>query len=88
MARGEWQRVQQHQPPERHLPERHQPPAEKGKRWKMFYATQVASGPPTFMIFANRTLSHQHTYRRYLENMLRSELKLPGVPIRLVIRQR
>jgi GTP-binding protein len=68
--------------------ERHQPPAEKGKRWKMFYATQVASGPPTFMIFANRTLSHQHTYRRYLENMLRSELKLPGVPIRLVIRQR
>ena len=40
------------------------------------------------MIFANRTLSHQHTYRRYLENMLRSELKLPGVPIRLVIRQR
>ncbi len=68
--------------------ERHHPPAERGKPWKLFYATQVASGPPTFMVFANRTLPRQHSYRRYLENTLREELRLPGVPIRLVIRQR
>ena len=67
---------------------RHRPPSEKGKAWKLFYATQVSSGPPTFMLFANRTLSRQHSYRRYLENVLRDNLVLPGVPIRLVIRQR
>jgi GTP-binding protein len=67
---------------------RHRPPAERGRPWKMFYATQVATGPPTFMLFANRTLARQDTYRRYLTNALRAELGLPGVPIRLVIRKR
>ncbi len=67
---------------------RHKPPAVKGKAWKLFYATQVSSGPPTFMLFANRTLPRQDTYRRYLENRLRDELELAGVPIRLVIRRR
>ncbi len=68
--------------------ERFHPPAEHGRPWKLYYATQVASAPPTFMLFANRTLSRTNTYRRYLENRLRDELGLPGVPIRLVIRKR
>ncbi len=67
---------------------RRQPPAVKGHPWKLYYATQVSTAPPTFMLFANRTLQRSDTYRRYLENRLREALGLPGVPIRLVIRKR
>ncbi len=67
---------------------RARPPADHGRPWKMYYATQVATAPPTFMLFANRTLPRHDPYRRYLENRLREELELPGVPIRLVIRKR
>ena len=56
--------------------------------WKVYYTAQVSSGPPTFMIFANRTLPHSHPYRRYLENRLRERLNLHGIPVRLVIRAR
>jgi GTP-binding protein len=65
-----------------------QPPAEGGHPWKMYYATQVSTAPPTFMLFANRTLPKNSHYRRYLENRLREELDLAGVPVRLVIRKR
>jgi GTP-binding protein len=64
------------------------PPSLGGAHWKLYYTTQVSSGPPTFMLFANRLLPRNHHYRRYLENRLREELKLSGVPIRLVIRKR
>jgi GTP-binding protein len=67
---------------------RYRPPAHQGRPWKLYYATQVASGPPTFMLFANRTLPRSAPYRRYLENRLREQLDLPGVPVRLVIRKR
>ncbi len=65
-----------------------QPPAEEGRPWKLYYATQVSTAPPTFMLFANRALSRNANYRRYLENRLRQDLDLPGVPLRLVIRRR
>jgi GTP-binding protein len=64
------------------------PPAYGGAPWKLYYVTQVSSAPPTFMLFANRTLPRTSHYRRYLENRLREELNLPGVPLRLVIRKR
>jgi len=67
---------------------RNRPPHEHGRAWKVYYATQVTTAPPTFMLFANRTLPRAHAYRRYLENRLRESLALPGVPIRLVIRKR
>jgi GTP-binding protein len=68
---------------------RHGAPADRGKPWKLFYATQVSSRPPTFMLFANRTLPRQASYRRYLENFLQKALDLPGgIPTRLVIRKR
>ena len=67
---------------------RHQAPQHHGSPWKLFYATQVQTAPPTFMLFANRVLERSDTYRRYLENSLRAELDLGGVPIRLVIRKR
>jgi len=66
----------------------HRPPAIDGKEWKILYATQVKTAPPTFMLFANRKMPRQAGYRRYLENSLRRELSLEGIPIRLVIRQR
>ncbi len=67
---------------------RHQPPSTQGVAWKIYYATQVGSLPPTFMLFANRTLPRSASYRRYLENFIRRELDLAGVPVRLVIRRR
>ena len=67
---------------------RHQPPAERGRPWRFFYATQVAGTPPTFLLFANRRLKRGHTYRRYLENNLRRTFGLAGVPLRLVVRER
>lgn len=64
------------------------PPALGGAAWKIYYVTQVSTAPPTFMVFANRLLPRNSHYRRYLENRLREELTLPGVPVRLVIRRR
>jgi len=67
---------------------RRKPPAAGGKPWKLYYATQVAAAPPTFMLFANRSLPRREAYRRYLENRVREVLALPGVPVRLVVRGR
>jgi len=64
------------------------PPALGGAPWKLYYVTQVSTAPPTFMLFANRPLPRTSHYRRYLENRLREELDLPGVPVRLVVRKR
>ncbi len=66
----------------------HSPPTVNHRPWKVYYSAQVSSGPPTFMVFANRTLPHSHPYRRYLENRLRERLELNGIPVRLVIRAR
>ncbi len=68
--------------------QRHRPPAERGRPWKLYYATQVSTGPPTFMLFANRGLPRSSSYRRYLENTLRESLELAGIPARLVVRKR
>ena len=68
--------------------QRHHAPTYRGRAWKVYYTSQVATAPPTFMLFANRTLPRQSSLRRYLENTFRRELGLPGVPIRLVIRRR
>ncbi len=67
---------------------RKKPPVVQGRPWKLYYATQVAAGPPTFMLFANRGLPRSDSYRRYLENRVREALELPGVPVRLVVRGR
>jgi GTP-binding protein len=67
---------------------RHQAPSKGGRPWRLYYATQVASLPPTFMLFANRRLDRTDSYRRYLENAMREAFELWGVPIRLVIKAR
>jgi hypothetical protein len=67
---------------------RQEPPMVKGKRPKLFYATQVAVAPPTFVFFAREAGSVHFSYRRYLENRLRDVFGFLGTPIRLVFRER
>ena len=67
---------------------RQEPPAVKGKRPKIFYATQVAVAPPTFVFFTRDAGSVHFSYRRYLENRLRDVFSFLGTPIRLVFRER
>jgi GTP-binding protein len=67
---------------------RQEPPPVKGKRPKLFYATQVAVAPPTFVFFAREAGSVHFSYRRYLENRLRDVFGFLGTPIRLVFRER
>jgi GTP-binding protein len=67
---------------------RQEPPPVKGKRPKIFYATQVGIAPPTFVFFAREAAAVHFSYRRYLENQLRESFGFHGTPIRLVFRER
>ncbi len=71
---------------------RHEPAmAQRGARRrpiKFFYATQVASRPPTLAIFCTEPRAVQPSYRRFLENRLREQFDLAGVPVRLRLRKR
>ena len=67
---------------------RQQPPIVKGKRPKLFYATQASVAPPTFVFFAREAGSVHFSYQRYLENRLRDAFGFLGTPIRLVFRER
>jgi len=64
------------------------PPAAKGQRIKLRYITQVKTRPPTFVVFGNRTEELPESYRRYLLNAMRRDLKLGPVPLRLDFRGR
>jgi GTP-binding protein len=63
------------------------PPAPGGKRIKPRYMAQMKTRPPTFVLMASRAEEMPETYKRYLINELREAFDLPGVPIRLVLRQ-
>ena len=65
-----------------------QPPTDKGKRLKIFYATQASTKPPTFVIFVNSKELFHFSYQRYLINQIRNTFGLRGTPIRLIIRQK
>ncbi|MEA5059008.1 MAG: ribosome biogenesis GTPase Der [Candidatus Pelethousia sp.] len=64
------------------------PPSDKGRRLKIYYATQVSIKPPTFVLFVNDPELMHFSYKRYLENYLRKSFSLDATPIRLIIRQR
>ena len=63
-----------------------QPPSDKGKRLKIYYMTQTATNPPTFVIFCNTVTLFHFSYQRYIENCLRDTFGFEGTPIRLVLR--
>jgi GTP-binding protein len=68
--------------------ERTPPPVVRGRRPKLFYATQAGIAPPTFVFFASDAAAVHFSYRRYLENRLRDTFGFDGTPIRLVFRDR
>lgn len=65
-----------------------QPPSDKGKRLKLYYMTQSATNPPTFVIFCNSAELFHFSYQRYIENCLRDTFGFEGTPIRFVLRQK
>jgi GTP-binding protein len=66
----------------------HAPPAHKGRPLRLFYATQVATRPPTLLCFVNLVEAVRPDYVRYLENRLREAFDLQGSPLRLHFRAR
>lgn len=64
------------------------PPSDKGKRLKIYFATQPSVKPPTFVFFVNHADLMHFSYLRYLENKLRESFGFEGTPLRLVVRER
>ncbi|HEY6541786.1 MAG TPA: ribosome biogenesis GTPase Der, partial [Ktedonobacteraceae bacterium] len=67
---------------------RHNPTVFKGKVAKIYYATQTAVNPPTFVFFVNDPQAIHFSYERYLENQLRAEFGFKGTGIRMYFRAR
>ncbi|MBO0423034.1 ribosome biogenesis GTPase Der [Enterococcus plantarum] len=63
-------------------------PTDKGKRLKVFYGTQVAIKPPTFVIFVNEEELMHFSYARFLENQIRKAFTFEGTPIKIIPRRR
>lgn len=63
-------------------------PSSNGRRLRVYYATQVAVAPPTFVIFVNDPDVMHFSYARYLENRIRAAFDFTGTPIRLIKRRR
>lgn len=66
----------------------HPPPAVSGRRVKLRYMTQPKARPPSFVLFCSRADALPESYLRYITNGLRETFNLPGVPIRLTLRQK
>ncbi|MEE1115720.1 MAG: ribosome biogenesis GTPase Der [Clostridia bacterium] len=65
-----------------------QPPSDKGKRLKIYYMTQTAVAPPTFVFFCNNISLFHFSYQRYLENCIRNTFGFKGTPIRMIIKMK
>ncbi|MGN0354092.1 MAG: ribosome biogenesis GTPase Der [Muricoprocola sp.] len=65
-----------------------QPPSDKGRRLKLYYITQAAVKPPTFVIFVNDKKLMHFSYTRYLENKIRDTFGFRGTALRFIIRER
>ena len=65
-----------------------QPPSDRGRRLKIFYMTQVAVKPPTFVIFVNDKELMHFSYTRYLENQIREAFGFRGTSLKFIVRER
>ncbi len=65
-----------------------QPPSDKGKRLKIFFMTQVAVEPPTFVLFVNSKELMHYSYQRYIENKIRDTFGFVGTSLKFIIRER
>lgn len=66
----------------------HSPPSKRGRRLRIYYATQVGIAPPSFVFFVNDPDLVHFTYHRYLENQFRAAFGFEGSPMRLSFRKR
>lgn len=65
-----------------------QPPADKGKRLRIYYGTQTSVAPPTFVLFVNDKELFHFSYKRFIENQIRENFGFEGTPIQIIIRER
>ena len=65
-----------------------QPPSDKGKRGKLYYATQVSARPQKFLLSVNDKELFHFTYLRFLENQIRAAYRFDGVPIIMELKNR
>ena len=66
-----------------------QPPSDKGRRLKIYYATQASTRPPTFVVFCNSAKLFHFSYQRYIENQIRKNFGgLEGTPVRIIVREK
>jgi len=71
-----------------HAQDVHPSPSHGGRSFNIYYASQVRSDPPTFLIYVNDPKLAHFTYLRYLENAIRKEYEFIGTPIHLVLKPR
>jgi GTPase len=64
------------------------PPTHNGKRLKIYYASQVAVAPPTFVLFVNEPELLHFSYQRFLENRLREAFSFEGTTLKIIARER
>ena len=65
-----------------------EPKEYQGVKLKVYYSSQVATNPPTFVLFVNDTECMHFSYGRYLENRIREAFDFTGTPIKLILRKR
>ncbi|CAM3442511.1 ribosome biogenesis GTPase Der [Cytobacillus oceanisediminis] len=63
-------------------------PTDKGRRLRIYYTTQVAVKPPTFVVFVNDPELLHFSYERFLENRIRDAFGFEGTPIKIFARER
>ena len=65
-----------------------QAPSDKGRQGKIYYASQISTMPPKFLIFVNDIELIHFSYLRYLENQIRQNFNFSGTPIVMELRER
>ncbi|MDE7257396.1 MAG: ribosome biogenesis GTPase Der [Clostridia bacterium] len=65
-----------------------EPPSYNGRRLKVYYSSQVAVAPPTFVLFVNSSDLMHFSYERFLENSIRKAFDFSGTPIKIVTREK
>lgn len=68
--------------------QKQQPPSDKGKRLKIYYATQSSTAPPTFVIFCNSKDLFHYSYLRFIENQIRAAFGFEGTPLHFILREK
>jgi GTP-binding protein len=68
--------------------DKHPSPSKAGRHLKIYYASQVRTDPPAFLLHVNDPALAHFTYLRYIENQIREQEPFLGTPIKILLRQR